>query len=155
MSAPNAGGLVGNNTASIAASYATGAVSATASENDDVDAGGLVGSSSGTIMASYATGDATATASGRWRRQRGRSGRQWHRTITASYSTGAPTAAPPTGGLDGDDASDRQSEPGGGLNGAVNANAVNSYWDTDTSGIPATTTATTGVGTSTVALQAP
>ena len=106
MGSPNAGGLVGVNTASIAASYATGAVSATASENAAANAGGLVGSSSGTIMASYATGDASAEAPplgtpvatptrADW------SGWQWRRTITASYSTGAPprphTASTPTG----------------------------------------------------------
>ena len=64
---PDAGGLVGSNTGSglIMASYATGAVAATASEDDDVEAGGLVGTSVGGVDTSYATGDAAATASGK------------------------------------------------------------------------------------------
>ena len=53
--------------------------------------------------------------------------------ITASYSTGSATAAADTD--DGGTANE------GGLDGAGNATAVNSYWDTDSSGIRATTTA--------------
>ena len=147
MSAPNAGGLVGNNSASVAASYATGAVSATASEDAAANAGGLVGSSSGTIMASYATGDAMATASGSaGDANAGGLVGSGSVAITASYSTGSATAAADTD--DGGTANE------GGLDGAGNATAVNSYWDTDSSGIRATTTAA-GVPTSTVALQAP
>ena len=146
MGAPNAGGLVGSNTGigRIAASYATGDVSATASAGEDANAGGLAGSSGRSIMASYATGDVSATASGDGNATAGGLVGIGDGVITASYSTGAPTATADTGTANE-----------GGLNGAVNANAVNSYWDTDTSGIPATTTATTGVGTSTIALQAP
>ena len=104
-----------------------------------------MGQGSGTITASYSTGSATAAADFAVANAGGLVG-SGNVTITASYSTGAPTA-----NADVDDGTANE----GGLNGAVNANAVNSYWDTDTSGIPATTTATTGVGTSTVALQAP
>ena len=63
--------------------------------------------------------------------------------ITASYSTGVPTANADAAGT----ANVR------GL-AADDATATNSYWDTDASRIPATTTAAiAGTGTSTLALQ--
>ena len=144
LGTPNAGGLVGNNAGDIAASYATGDVSATASQNQLATAGGLAGTSGGTIMASYATGDASATAPAPSSGNATAGGLvgEGGGVITASYSTGAPTATVDTG---------TASE--GGLKGSGSPNAVDSYWDADASGI-ATTTAT-GVPTSTVALQAP
>ena len=52
----NVGGLVGNNTGTITASYATATANGASGEVDTV--GGLVGQNQGTITASYATGTA-------------------------------------------------------------------------------------------------
>ena len=144
----NAGGLAGVSGGALDASYATGDVTATTGANNTggANAGGLAGFAGGTIRASYATGDASATATGRGVASAGGLIGNGDVTITASYSTGAATATADT------DAGGTASE--GGLDGAGSATANNSYWDTDTSGIAATTTAT-GVGTSTIALQAP
>ena len=143
-----AGGLAGSNDGAgdgaIRASYATGAVSAIASgANSDANAGGLVANSSEDIEASYATGDVSATATGTGAASAGGLVGSGAGTITASYSTGAPTATVETG---------TASE--GGLDASGDTTATNSYWNTDTSGIAATTTQT-GVGTSTMALQDP
>ncbi len=145
MGSPNAGGLVGNNIGSLVATYATGDVSATASEGLDANAGGLAGSSGGTVMVSYATGNATAKSSGTdGDANAGGLVGDGDGVITASYSTGVPTA-----NADAGTANVR------GL-AADAATTTNSYWDTDVSRIPATTTpAIEGMGTSTVALQAP
>ena len=146
MGSPNAGGLVGNNIGSLVATYATGDVSATASEGQDANAGGLAGSSGGTVMVSYATGAVAATSSGDGDANAGGLVGDGNGVITASYSTGAPTA-----NADADEGTANVR----GL-AADAATTTNSYWDTDTSRIPATTTAAIeGMGTSTIALQAP
>ncbi len=141
-----AGGFVGDNSGAIAASYATGDVSATASENEDAIAGGLVGNSAGTVMASYATGDVAATAPGtNGVATAGGLVGIGNGVITPSYSTGGVTA---TADADG-------TATQGGLKGSGNDNAVASYWDADTSGIATTTANNAGKGMSTVALQFP
>ena len=145
MGAPIAGGLVGvdNSPGNISASYATGDAAAAASEGSNAIAGGLVGTSGGTILASYATGYATATASGSGNATAGGLVGSGSVTITASYSTGGVSANVDTG-----------TATTGGLVGGGNPNVMDGYWDTDSSGIPATTTAA-GMGTSTLMLQAP
>ena len=128
-----AGGLVGLNDTgdTIAASYATGAVTANrgtdtagAADNDS-HAGGLAAVNKGTITASYAIGDGAAVgkntdvgglvaenASGA--------------SITASYSLGKQTATALGGTANT-----------GGLSGSNSGTITNSYWDTTTSGITA------------------
>ena len=138
-----AGGLVGHHqSGDIEASYATGDVEATASDGQDADVGGLVGSSAGSITASYATGAATAKATGNGNANAaGLVG--VGATIITSYSTGEPTATVENGTANT-----------GGLAGAASGTVTDSYWDTDTSLITATTTASP-VGHGTTALQAP
>ncbi len=136
----NAGGLVGQNTERIGASFATGVVKAV-SVSGTASAGGLVGNNAtgGTVVsASYATGRAEAT-SNHVQYAGGLAGRN-SGTIGASYSRGAAAA---TGqGTDGGNA--------GGLAGSGTADI--SYWDTQTSGIIAIGA---GTGKTTAELQAP
>ena len=127
------GGLVGWNSSggAITASYASGSVTG----NDSV--GGQVGYHSGDITASYASGSVTGTGDD----VGGLVGYNNGGTITASYASGSVTG---TGG------------DVGGLVGYTNAGTITaSYWDTETSGQPAQTDSSRGIGKTTSQLQAP
>ena len=141
---PNAGGLVGFSKNGIVASYAMGDVTATGSGNNVVRAGGFMGyAEDGDVLASYATGDVSAEASGGDAAAGGLAGApDGNSDITASYSTGSATSTSATG-----------TATAGGLAGSAGV-VTASYWDTDTSGITATTTASP-VGHGTSALQTP
>ena len=89
----NVGGLVGYNSGTISACYATGNTTGT---GDNV--GGLVGSNFGTISACYATGDATGTGDN----VGGLVGEN-QSTIRACYATGDATGSSDVGGLVGSD----------------------------------------------------
>jgi len=105
------GGLVGFNNGSIARSFATGAVTASADW-----AGGLVGGHGAgrTITNAYATGNVTAASSA------GGLVGQSAGVVTFSYASGAPVAPVAAGGLIG-------STLGG-------SSTSQSFWDTTTSG---------------------
>ena len=146
-----AGGLVGRNKGTIAASFATG--SATADHRSQSlqgyrgIAGGLVGINSAPITASYARGNTAvkmASQPGSYS-GRGRVGglvgeNKSSGTITASFSTGSMT-------WEGGVGTDR-----GGLVGLNAGTVTNSYWDTDTSGRPSSAA---GTGKTTTELQTP
>ena len=137
------GGLVGVNKGTIAASFATGNVTATNSgagrELDKGFSGGLVGRNSGTITAAYATGDVSSNATtvtiGGLVGENQSAG-----SITASYSTGRITV-----GTDG-------SADDGGFVGKNDGTVTNSYWDTTTS---SETSSAAGTGKTTTELQTP
>ncbi len=132
------GGLVGYNGGALRASYADVMVTADTTAATTVRAGGLVGRLyQATITASYATGSVTG-GSGATSYAGGLAGQLagvTASTITASYSTGTVTggASASVGGLAGGVASP--------------STVVNSYWDSDTSGISG--------GQTTSALQTP
>ena len=150
----NVGGLVGDNgRGTITASYATGAVTARASNS-----GGLVGRNSGTIQTSYTR---VAVAGARFT---GGLVGEHAGTIQASYATGAVTGTDDVGGLVG-----RISGSGsvtasyatgavsgksrvGGLVGDRTSRVTAGYWDTSTSG---QSRSGGGVGQTTSALQTP
>ena len=119
------GGLVGDNAGTITSCYSTGSAVV-----GDASAGGLVGSNNrGTITSCYATGSATAN-DGSVGGLVGHGG-----TITSCYSTGA--------------AQRNDGRPAGGLVGGV-ATVLDSFWDTDTSGI---TTLGAGTGKTTAEMK--
>ena len=156
-----AGGLVGeltgtspNNDLFVAASYAGGAVSASAvvsgvGTSPIAYAGGLIGrrEGAGGIKASYARGDVSATISNTGTATAGGLiGLVTNDRITASYATGAATATVTTG---------NNATLIGGAGGLVVASfggITDSYWDTDTSGI---STGSYGTGKTTSELQTP
>jgi filamentous hemagglutinin family protein len=119
-----AGGLVGVNGGSISQSFATGAVTLTDSITDSVNvAGGLVGTNDGgSIMQSYAMG-AVQISGGATSLGGGLAGDNINSgTISQSFATGMVSAAT-VGGI-------------AGLNDGTST-ISSSYWDTETSGIPA------------------
>ena len=141
-------GLVAHNLGTIAASYATGDVTANrgtdtagAADNNAM-AGGLVADNRGTITASYATGDTTSVGRNTWT-----GGLVGHNVgqspITASYSLGKQNVTAGTG-----------TNFKGGLVGASgNAGTItDSYWDTTTSG---ESNSAGGTGKTTAELQTP
>lgn len=136
------GGLAGESTGTIQASYSTADVEANATTTGAATAGGLAGEASGNITAAYATGDVTATTGTGTATAGGLVG-NGNVVITASYTTGRVTATADETGTANE----------GGLKGTGSDNAVNSFWNSQTSGIA--TTSATGVPTSTIALQAP
>ena len=100
----------------------------------------------GDVLASYATGDVSAKTPGSGSAVAGGlagAPSNSETAITASYSTGRVTATSTSDGT----------ATAGGLSGG-SPTVTNSYWDTDTSGITATTTASP-VGHGTIALQEP
>ena len=110
----NAGGLVGQNAATTGNSYSTAAVSGGAASS----VGGLVGGNGGSVTDSYsigAVGGSGAYVGGLvgWLSGGG--------TIANSYSTGAVSGSGSVGGL---------------LGGLGTGTITNSFWDTETSGIP-------------------
>ena len=146
-----AGGLVGVNkqNATIAASYATGDVSASGTgSNNFATAGGLAANSeassgeeaAGTVIASYSTGD--VTADGRRTDAGGLIGSSFG-IVTASYSLGSVNA---TGTAD---------LKRGGLIGNKSGTVTASYWDTTTSGIADDADNTAPEGKTTTELQTP
>ncbi|HUH56639.1 MAG TPA: YDG domain-containing protein, partial [Rhodanobacter sp.] len=159
----NAGGLVGYNTGyngfftggTISQAYATGAVSAT-----DSYAGGLVGQNdfAGTISQAYATG---AVSSGGY--AGGLAGGNIG-AISAAYATGAVSGSNKVGGLVGFNdvnlATISQAYATGAVSGSGNvgglvgygdsADVSNSYWDTESTGQPASAG---GTGRTTALLQ--
>ena len=160
----NSGGLVGQNSGTIIASYATGSV--TGGRNS----GGLVGSNwRGIIIASYATG--SVTTSGPSGGAGGLVGQNWGGTIIASYATGSVKSSGSSagaGGLVGDNwtstsiiiasyatgsvnSSGLSARPGG-LVGKNSGTIIASYWDTTTSGL---STSGGGTGKSTAQLKSP
>ena len=160
----NSGGLVGQNSGTIIASYATGSV--TGGRNS----GGLVGSNwRGIIIASYATG--SVTTSGPSGGAGGLVGQNWGGTIIASYATGSVKSSGSSaraGGLVGDNwtgtsiiiasyatgsvKSSGSSARAGGLVGQNSGTIIASYWDTTTSGL---STSGDGTGKSTAQLKSP
>ena len=145
--AKSLGGLVSSMAGSLRASYANVAVTGPAAASQ-LRMGGLVGllENDGTITASYATGPVSGGTGGNAAYVGGLvgvGGGSAQTTITASYATGRVTSnATNTGGL------------AGGLNG--NARAINSYWDTETSGIADSDPSTSpGEGKTTAQLQTP
>ena len=146
-----AGGLVALNDTSdtIAASFATGSVTATTTDTgtltNTAHAGGLVAHNKGTVIASYAHGDglvkgnkvarggfAATNASGA--------------TITASFSTGSHTGTGTGTGA---------TTASGGFTATQSGTVNNSYWDTDTSGIADDTDNAAPEGKTTSELQTP
>ena len=145
-----AGGLVGATalTAEIVASFARGAVKATAkgTNSSEAEAGGLVGSLGGPLTSSYAAGAVTATAESTTNTATAATARAGglvgHQSTTTSdindaFSTGAAAA---TGTCtDNSNLGCTATSSQGGLVGARSAgNTTNSYWDSSTSGITAT-----------------
>ena len=148
----HAGGLVGVNEsgATIAASYATGDVTANRGTEtsgnalNNAYAGGLVAVNNGTITASYATGDGTTV--GRNTNMGGfvatnASGA----TITGGYSLGKQTATTGSSGTANT----------GGFAGSNAGTIQASYWDTATSGIADDDGADSPEGKTTSQLQLP
>ena len=137
------GGLVAHtrSTSVIAASYS--AVNVTATSN----LGGLVGLHvGGDIIASYATGTVHCSTSSCASARGGLVGshREATASVVASYSTGAVTpTGTDAGGLIGDIS-----------RGGTEDSVTNSYWDTATSGIAASS-GSNGTGQTTSALQTP
>ena len=121
------GGLVGWNANLVLASYATGSVSGTSK------VGGLAGLNRDVVDSSYATGSVSGTIA-----VGGLVGYNEHE-IAVSYSTGRVSGDTNVGGLVGNSV-------GG------SATIADSYWDTDTSGVP---TGTFGVGDTSLNLQLP
>ena len=148
-----AGGLAGvivgtssNNSYVVAASYAAGDVvaSAVGTTLPGAYAGGLIGDDNSTngIKASYARGDVSATNSSSGALTAGGLvGLLSGNIITGSYATGAVTTTG-TATLGA----------AGGLVGFSSGSAVNSYWDTESSG---NSTSAVGTGQTTSALQTP
>ena len=126
------GGLVGDlhEGGAVTVSYATGSVSA-----GDNRAGGLIGylHGDGTVTASYATGSVSAYIAG------GLVG-DGNGTITASYATGAVSGRSIIGGLYSGN--------------FPNITVIDSYWDTETSGLT-TGDEGDGEGKTTAELQTP
>ena len=118
-----AGGLVGQNLGIIISCFSTGTVTGTSP-----NAGGFVGVNSGEITSCYSTGNVTGALSG------GFAGRN-NNTITSCYSTGTVTG-------DG---------TRGGFAGANIFKVLDSFWDTEASGI---TTAGEGTGKTTTEMKA-
>ena len=148
-----AGGLVGNNKGTIAASYAAGDAEATHSDPafglklHEGAAGGLVGINKGTVTAAYAIGDASVDVAPPAHNEQGNArigGLVGFNTssgaVAAGYSTGSVTQ---TG--------DRNTKMGG-LVGRNDGAVSNSYWDTAASGIALSAA---GTGKTTAELRAP
>ena len=128
----NAGGLVGRNVrGTITSCYSTGS----ALVPGETSVGGLVGfSSGGTIKWCYATGAATSRLEGA---AAGLVGLSFGTEITSCYSTGAAKAnGNPKRGL---------------VRNNGDGTVLNSFWDTDTSGV---TTAGAGTGKTTAEMKA-
>ena len=144
LNSKNIGGLVGFAEGDVRASHAGVTVTAHAAAVQ-VRAGGLIGwLNNGTITASYAAGAVSGGSPGSNSASGGLAGVVSASTITASYATGYVTAATSTSI--------------GGLAGRVvgGARVINSYWDTETSGIADSDPSTSpGVGKTTAALQSP
>ena len=122
------GGLVGWNSGTITNSYATGFVSGVNF------VGGLVGANSGgNIANSYATGPASGSGNSVGGLVGWNSG-----TITNSYATGSVSGS--------------GNSVGGLVGFSNNINIMNSYWDSDTSGVA---TGAWGTGKNTMELQSP
>ena len=130
------GGLVGLNAMTVDASYATGSVTG----NQNV--GGLVGGNGATIIASYATGSVTGNQNVGG--LAGLNGDPYNRSasvIHGSYATGAVKGTGSNvGGLVGS------------KTGRASGRAINSYWDTGTTG---QATSAGGTGKTTRELQLP
>ena len=145
--AKSLGGMVGSMSGSLRASYTGVSVTGPAAASQ-MRMGGLVGllENNGTITASYATGPVSGGTGGSAAYVGGLvgvGGSTAQTTITASYATGRVTSnATNIGGL------------AGGLTGS--ARAINSYWDTETSGIADSDPSTSpGEGKTTAELQTP
>ena len=144
LNSKNIGGLVGFAEGDVRASYAGVTVTAQAAAVQ-ARAGGLIGwLNSGTITASYAAGAVSGGSPNSNSASGGLAGVVTSSTITASYATGYVTASTTTTRI-------------GGLAGHLSGSTViNSYWDTDTSGIADSDPSTSpGVGKTTAELQSP
>ena len=168
-----AGALAGLSSGSITSSWATGSVASTSTTSDTKRIGGLVGFATTPVRASYAGVDVTAANTATVVYAGGLVGNLLSGTVTASYATGAVAggagSASYAGGLVGGAIFNTSvitasyatgavtagaSGVTGGLAGQLSsgATAVNSYWDTTTSGI---TGAGAGLGKTTAELQSP
>ncbi len=163
----------------ITASWATGSLTATNADGNAKSLGGMVGSMSGSLRASYTGVSVTGPAAASQMRMGGLVGLlENNGTITASYATGPVSggtggSAAYVGGLVGVGGSTAQTTITasyatgrvtsnatniGGLAGALtgSASAINSYWDTETSGIADSDPSTSpGEGKTTAQLQTP
>ncbi len=171
----NGGALVGiiTSAGSVTSSWATGSVASTDTGTGTKRVGGLVGHSRGDVRASYSRATVSVNSAAAASSAGGLVGILVSGDITASYATGAVSGGLTSdcyaGGLAG--ASDSASSvitasyatgtvtAGSGANtgGLVGflfsgATVVNSYWDTETSGI---TGGSNGVGKTTSELQSP
>ena len=168
-----AGALAGLSSGSITSSWATGSVASTSTTSDTKRIGGLVGFATTPVRASYAGVDVTAANTATVVYAGGLVGNLLSGTVTASYATGAVAggagSASYAGGLVGGAIFNTSvitasyatgavtagaSGVTGGLAGQLSsgATAVNSYWDTETSGITGTGA---GLGKTTAELQSP
>ncbi len=174
-----AGVLAGQVTAtgSVTSSWATGSVTSTSTSSDTKLIGGLVGHSLGPVRASYAGVDVTAANTATVSSAGGLVGYLFATTLTASYATGAVaggasvssyagglvgaaingasviTASYATGAVTAGTGTNTGGLAGGLVSGAT---AVDSYWDTETSGIADANPANSaGVGKTTAELQSP
>ena len=145
----HAGGLIALNDTgdTIAASFATGSVTATTADTgtltNTAHAGGLVSHNKGTITASYAHGDGTVKGNKVVRGGFAATNASGA-TITASFSTGSHTGTGTGTGA--------TTASGGLVATHTGSTVTNSYWDTTTSGITATGA---GTGKTTSELQTP
>ena len=145
----HAGGLAALNDTgdTIAASFATGSVTATTTDTgtltNTAHAGGLVGHNKGTITASYAHGAGTVKGN-KVARGGFAATNASGATITASFSTGSHSGSGTGTGA--------TTASGGLVATHTGSTVTNSYWDTTTSGITATGA---GTGKTTSELQTP
>ena len=162
----NTGGLIGYLVrGTVAGSYAN--VTVTSNGAGITRTGGLVGKSIGTIIASYATGDVRSNGGGRSGGLVGWNKYNSGGTITASYATGSVYARQrQVGSLAGVNAGNNSAIIDSYGTGWVSRGAGNafglapdqtiiseSYWDTGTTGVSATTS--NAMGKTTVELQSP
>ena len=147
----HAGGLVALNDTgdTIAASFATGSVTATTADTgtltNTAHAGGLVSHNKGTITASYAHGDGTVKGNKVVRGGFAATNASGA-TITASFSTGSHTGTGTGTGA---------TTASGGFTATQSGTVNYSYWDATTSGIADDTDSNAPEGKTTSALKTP
>jgi hypothetical protein len=155
----NIGSLVGRNFGSVSDCYATGGVTC-GGGFDSEDLGGLVGDNVGSINKCYATVSVIGTGSANLG---GLAGKNDQGDISNCYATGSVTGALDVGGLVGENEGSGTisncystgsvtgvSIAGGLVGHNSSGDIVDSFWDTETSGM---TTSNGGTGKTTVEMQ--
>jgi M26 IgA1-specific Metallo-endopeptidase N-terminal region len=122
------GGFAGGNFGTITQCYEIGTIQSSGASNG-ID-GGLIGTNTGTVQQSYAMGSVSSTDSTSF--LAGLVGWDAGGTVEQSYSTGLVGTGFKTGGLIA-----ANSGPGQTILGSGSGTVANSYWDTQTSGQPA------------------